>query len=97
LPAAQDIVSLVFQFRQTHGAPAQPLLCLALNIMLNVLFIPLWGSRGAAFASTLSYILYGVYYLCLMRYSESFSFRSLLKPRRADLQILSRLIKGGTS
>lgn len=72
-------------------------LCLALNIMLNVLFIPLWGSRGAAFASTLSYILYGVYYLCLMRYSESFSFRSLLKPRRADLQILSRLIKGVSS
>ncbi|HQQ67266.1 MAG TPA: flippase [Candidatus Cloacimonadota bacterium] len=72
-------------------------LCLALNIILNVLFIPLWGSRGAAFASTLSYVLYGVYYLCLMRFSESFSFSSLLKPKKADLQILHRLIKGTNS
>lgn len=68
-------------------------ICLVLNILLNAIFIPLWGSRGAAFASSISYILYGMYYLLLMRYSEGFSLRELLALNRLDWQLVKGLLR----
>ena len=66
------------------------LLC---NIILNSMFIPLWGSRGAALASSLSYLLYGISYLIKMKYSEGFTLKELLLVHREDWQILRGLVK----
>lgn len=67
--------------------------CLLLNIALNALLIPLYGIRGAALASSISYILYGLYYLLLMKLSEGFSFSELLVFSRHDWQIAKGLWK----
>ena len=68
-------------------------LCLLMNLGLNICFIPLWGSRGAALASSLSYIFYGLYYLLLMRFKEGFSFPDLLLLNRQDLHNMKGLLK----
>ncbi|MFA7543081.1 MAG: polysaccharide biosynthesis C-terminal domain-containing protein [Candidatus Cloacimonadaceae bacterium] len=68
-------------------------ICLALNIALNAALIPRLGSAGAALASTLSYIIYGLYYLFMMKRSEAFRFSELLGLHASDWQILKDLRK----
>jgi O-antigen/teichoic acid export membrane protein len=67
------------------------IVCLLLNVALNSLLIPLYGIRGAALASSISYILYGLYYLLLMKFGEGFSFSELLVFSRHDWQIAKGL------
>lgn len=66
---------------------------LGMNLVLNLIFIPLWGANGAAFASTISYFFYGAYYLVAMKYIDGFSLRALLLPHRSDLEMLRGLLK----
>lgn len=67
--------------------------CLLLNILLNTLLIPIWGSRGAALASSISYLFYGLYYLYMMIASEGFGLRELILLKPEDWQILRKLIQ----
>lgn len=67
------------------------LICLAINIALNAALIPRLGSSGAALASTVSYMVYGLYYVVLMRRSEGFRYKELLCPHASDWQILKDL------
>lgn len=65
--------------------------CLVLNVILNAIFLPLWGSLGAAAASSISYMLYGIYYLAVLKLNERFSLRELLLPDSQDLALFSKL------
>ncbi|NLO44699.1 MAG: oligosaccharide flippase family protein [Candidatus Cloacimonetes bacterium] len=66
---------------------------LGMNLILNLIFIPIWGANGAAFASTISYFFYGAYYLVAMKYVDGFSLRELLLPHRDDLEMLKGLLQ----
>jgi O-antigen/teichoic acid export membrane protein len=81
----------------SSGRPGIPmritLATLLINIILNYLFIPQYGIRGAAFASTISYLVYGLTYLVELCSKASFSLRALLLPDKTDLAILSKLLK----
>lgn len=66
---------------------------LALNVSLNLIFIPLWGIKGAAFASSLSYLVYGAYYTGKMLITEGFSFAQLFVFTRRDIDSILRLLK----
>ncbi len=81
----------------SSGRPGIPmritLATLLINIILNYLFIPQYGIRGAAFASTVSYLVYGLTYLVVLCSKESFSLRALLLPDKTDLAILRKLLK----
>lgn len=65
------------------------------NLVANLLLIPKYGINGAAFASSISYILYGAWYLGQLAWGERFGIRSLLIPDLSDWQIISRLVKSG--
>lgn len=66
---------------------------LGMNLVLNLIFIPLWGANGAAFASTISYFFYGAYYLFAMRYLDGFALSALLLPHKSDLDLLKGLVQ----
>ncbi|MCS4483815.1 polysaccharide biosynthesis C-terminal domain-containing protein [Clostridium botulinum] len=55
---------------QSEGAPiihmVITLITFLANLLLNALFIPKWGIDGAAAASTISYILYGLVYVMFL-------------------------------
>lgn len=51
---------------------------LVMNVVFNIVFIPLYGSLGAAIASTISYALYGFAYVTILVYYEKFSLDELL-------------------
>jgi O-antigen/teichoic acid export membrane protein len=61
---------------------------LALNIGLNFLFIPTYGIAGAAIASSISYVTYGLYYLAMFLFREKFTFNELFKLQVSDLRNL---------
>jgi O-antigen/teichoic acid export membrane protein len=67
--------------------------CLLINIILNFFFIPLWQNLGAALASTISYVCYGLYYLAMLKYGEGFSLKELLLPGMGDLALWKRIRK----
>lgn len=64
----------------------------AVNLVANFLLIPRFGISGAALASSISYILYGAWYLAQLAIGEGFGFAALLKPGRGDLQIILGLL-----
>ncbi len=64
------------------------LITLLVNIALNYLLIPRWGIFGAAVASSLSYLGYGVFYLALFLGREKFGWRDLFAVSREDIQAL---------
>jgi O-antigen/teichoic acid export membrane protein len=72
----------------TKGKPQVHLLItsivLFLNISLNLLLIPKFGINGAAMASTLSYIIYGLLYLYYFVTNEKFTINELLILNRLD-------------
>jgi len=66
------------------------LLSLLLNCLLNWLLIPLWGIRGAAIASAISYFFYGIYYLSVLVVKEKFQLRDFLRLRMSDINAVLR-------
>lgn len=65
-------------------------LSLALNCLLNWLFIPLWGINGTAIASAISYFFYGIFYLSILILREGFSARQFLSLRISDFKAVLR-------
>jgi len=63
---------------------------LTLNSLLNWLMIPVWGIRGAAIASAVSYFFYGSYYLSVLIFAEKFHPRDFLKLNKADINAVWR-------
>ncbi len=64
---------------------------LALNVLLNLIWIPRWGIDGAAASSTLSYLLVLVLHLALWRRRIRGSVGDALLLRRSDLQEMRTL------
>jgi O-antigen/teichoic acid export membrane protein len=61
-------------------------LTLLLNTLLNLLWIPLWGISGAALASSISYLAFGLGYLAVFILREGFTLSELLALNRQDLK-----------
>jgi Na+-driven multidrug efflux pump len=61
---------------------------LIVNVGLNFLLIPRWGIFGAAFASSISYLGYGIFYLALFLGREKFSWRDLFAIDTEDVKAL---------
>jgi O-antigen/teichoic acid export membrane protein len=58
------------------------------NIVLNLLLIPVWGTRGAALATSTSYCVGSVIALWLLGRLANKSWTGLLAPTRRDLDLL---------
>jgi len=69
------------------------IIAFAINLGANFILIPRLGIAGAALASSISYIVYGAWYLAQLAIGEGFGFAALLRPARADLQILQKLLQ----
>jgi O-antigen/teichoic acid export membrane protein len=59
-------------------------LSLAINVTLNLWWIPMWGAAGAAAASTCSYALGAVLFLRWTARMGDAAFPGSVLPRRAD-------------
>ncbi|MFC4701982.1 oligosaccharide flippase family protein [Glaciecola siphonariae] len=58
-----------------------------LNIILNILLIPVYGGTGAAISTTISYAIAALGCCILMSYREGVSVRSLIIPYTSDFKI----------
>ena len=64
------------------------------NIVLNVVFIPMWGVKGAAFTSSLTYTLGSVGMVWVYSRVTGLSLREILTPRRSDFILKIRRGRG---
>lgn len=64
---------------------------LIINLTFNLLLIPKIGINGAAIASTIGYIFYGMIYLVLLK-KEGFSIKELLYIRRDEIERLRKYV-----
>jgi O-antigen/teichoic acid export membrane protein len=88
---------VAFPYFYTLGRPLNNVVIsfvtLLINIALNFMLIPKYGIYGAAIASSISYFIYGIYYIISFIVLEGFSVRSLLVPDREDLKLLTKTEK----
>jgi O-antigen/teichoic acid export membrane protein len=87
-----SVARVGMQYFFTLGRPKvhlyTSLATLLLNVLLNFLLIPRWGIFGAATASSVSYLAYGIFYLALFLYREKFSWRDLFAIDGEDIKAL---------
>lgn len=68
--------------------------CLALNVALNLVWIPRFGLVGAACASIVAYAGYGVFLAMLYRKLSGVSLRELFVPTSSDVHAVRALVFG---
>ncbi|HPB44199.1 MAG: Polysaccharide biosynthesis protein [Candidatus Cloacimonetes bacterium ADurb.Bin117] len=87
-----SLAKVGMQYFFTLGRPKvhlyTTLATLIVNVGLNFLLIPRWGIFGAAFASSISYLGYGIFYLALFLGREKFSWRDLFAIDTEDVKAL---------
>lgn len=66
---------------------------LVINVLFNIILIPRLGINGSAFASTISYTLYGAMYIFVFTKMEGFKLRQFFLFNEYDKQILYKLKK----
>lgn len=98
LPAALGYVALsIFSSALVaSGAPGRsslgPLVALVLATALDFVLIPRYGASGAAAAASIGYLAGGGTALVLYRGWAAFSWRTLLRPQRGDLDLVWALV-----
>ncbi|MCK5760238.1 MAG: oligosaccharide flippase family protein [Candidatus Delongbacteria bacterium] len=68
-------------------------LVLSLNAILNMYLIPKIGINGAAWASTISYTLYGLMYIFIYIFREKFKFSELFILSRSEIIAITDKLK----
>lgn len=97
LPAALGYVALVIfsSALVASGAPGRsslsPLMSLVVATVLDFVLIPRFGAEGAAGAASVAYVAGGGAALLLYRGWAAFSWRSLVRPERGDLELVRAL------
>jgi O-antigen/teichoic acid export membrane protein len=97
LPAAIGYVavSIFTSALVASGAPGRsslgPLVSLVVATALDLLLIPAYGASGAAAAASIGYLAGGGTALVLYRRWAAFSWLTLLRPQRGDLDLVHAL------
>lgn len=99
LPGALGYVALVIfsSALVASGAPGRsslgPLASLVLATALDFVLIPRYGASGAAGAASIAYAAGGAAALALYRGWAAFTWRSLVRPQRGDLELMRALVR----
>jgi Na+-driven multidrug efflux pump len=94
LPATLGYVALsIFSSALlASGAPGRsslgPLVSLVVATVLDFALIPRYGASGAAGAASIAYLAGGGTALVLYRGGAAFSWQSLVRPQRGDLELV---------
>ena len=64
---------------------------LVINLLLNFVLIPTIGINGAALASTISYLFYGLIYVLMLK-KDGISIKQLLIIQKDDLKNLKQIL-----
>ncbi|MCB4757353.1 MAG: flippase [Elusimicrobia bacterium] len=73
------------------------IISLILNVVLNIILIPRFGIRGAAAASSISYIVNALVLFFLFRMQTGISGKTLLIPRKSDVALIKEHLKSAFS
>lgn len=94
--ALNGITTLMSYFQVSRGLVywRQSLAVVAVNVIANLVFAPMWGAFGAAAASSLSYAVFFVLILRLMLRDTGLRVGDLLVANGPDLRMLSRVVRG---
>jgi O-antigen/teichoic acid export membrane protein len=65
---------------------------LAINIVLNIFLISVWGIYGAAISSTFSFILVGLLLLSIFKKETGLPFKSILIFKREDIIVFKNIL-----
>ena len=69
---------------------------LTINLILNYIFIPNIGINGAAIASTIAYIFFGVIYIILLR-KQGIEIKKIFFIQKKDINLLKKYISNKIS
>lgn len=89
--ATKMLSQLVVQRGQQSFSLLATAIGAAFTIALDLLLIPIWGIKGAALASTLSYLLILSVILLVIRYRIGIAVHDMFLLRRSDLTLLSAI------
>jgi O-antigen/teichoic acid export membrane protein len=88
---------MVYAYNISQGKRGANLLFLVLaalvNVIGNTVFIPIWGAKGAAFVSVISYTICGIAFLVYFHKKTDSPYKEMLILKRTDLDVIKRLIK----
>lgn len=63
------------------------------NLVLNIFLIPIFGLQGAAYASTISYACYGIFYISYLVFYDNFVLRRFLQITTKDIGFFKYMLK----
>lgn len=63
------------------------------NIIINIILIPRFGTIGAAFASTVSYLVCGVSFLLFFCHNTHTKISDMILIKRSDIQLIKNIVK----
>lgn len=64
---------------------------LLLNVIMNLIMIPVYGINGAAIASTISYTIYGIMNLCYFVWFQKFSFKEIFLISKSEANYIKNI------
>lgn len=103
VPTAILFIGIIFasigkvsaSYFQSEGNPIIHLIITVItfvsNLIFNIILIPKIGINGAAIASTISYIVYGVMYIVFFIYKEGFKLKDFFGINEYDYNLINRL------
>jgi len=68
------------------------ILTLVINVILNLILIPVLKINGAAIASTISYFVYGSVYILILVKKEKFSFKNIFLFNKKDIIFIKKVM-----
>lgn len=92
-----SLAKVMYSFYVTEGQPRYHVFItfstFVVNVIFNMILIPLYGINGAAIASTISYILYGLLYVLLFKFKENIKIKDIVCVSISEIKELVTMIK----
>ncbi|MFW6016866.1 MAG: polysaccharide biosynthesis C-terminal domain-containing protein [bacterium] len=80
----------------TQGTPERylviVLITFIINLVLNFKLIPILGINGAAWASTISYIIYGLIHIFYFKIKEKFPLKEMFLINKSDIKLFKKYV-----
>ena len=68
-------------------------IAIVVDVILNMIFIPIWGIYGAALATSIGNIVCGIVFIVYFSCKTKIKISEMILPQKSDLDILKSLIK----
>ena len=66
-------------------------IAIIVDVVLNLLFIPIWGINGAAFATSIGNVVCGIVFIIYFCHRTGIRFSEMIIPQKEDIKLLTKV------